>query len=209
MMRSSVLIFSLALILNTTLWSLRLLLVLSLFLSVISTRSFLHLRAGLNSKAVGTLSLRPTLPLMVMVAFTVVMAPRGFLGHPAGLGAGSSTGGRGRGSGDFSGKPKNKFPPYQICGKQNHSIFKCFKHFDPSMGKKSGNAVSTYSAQSYGVDTNWYADSEATNHVTNELDKLAVRDAYTGGDQIYTPVAQVCTLHILVILTFVLHAVIT
>jgi hypothetical protein len=52
------------------------------------------------------------------------------------------------------------------------------------MGEKSTNSAA-YSPQSYGVDTNWYADSGATDHVTNELDKLAVRDTYTGGDQIY------------------------
>jgi hypothetical protein len=36
-------------------------------------------------------------------------------------------------------------------------------------------------ATSYGVDSNWYADSGATDHVTGELDKLAVKDNYTGG----------------------------
>jgi hypothetical protein len=54
------------------------------------------------------------------------------------------------------------------------------------MGEKSANSASAYSAQSYGIDTNWYADSVETDHVTNKLDKLVVRDAYTRGDQIYT-----------------------
>jgi hypothetical protein len=36
------------------------------------------------------------------------------------------------------------------------------------------------------VDSNWYADSDVTDHVTGELDKLAMKDNYTGGDQIYT-----------------------
>jgi hypothetical protein len=50
------------------------------------------------------------------------------------------------------------------------------------MGKdKSVNA-----ANSYGVDSNWYADSDATDHVTRELDKLVMKEAYHGGDQIYT-----------------------
>jgi hypothetical protein len=39
---------------------------------------------------------------------------------------------------------------------------------------------------SYGVDSNWYDDSGATDHVTGELDKLAVKDNYAVGDQIYT-----------------------
>jgi hypothetical protein len=110
---------------------------------------------------------------------------RGFPGHPSSPGC-QSSGGRGRGSGDSSNKPQNKFPPCQICGKQNHSVFKCFKRFDPSyMGEKSANYAAS-STQSYGLDTNWYADSGATDHVTNNLDKLAVRDAYSGDDQIYT-----------------------
>jgi hypothetical protein len=68
-------------------------------------------------------------------------------------------------------------------------VFKCYKHFDPNyMGEeKSANA-----AHSYGVDSNWYADSRATDDVTRELDKLAIKDSYHGGDQIYTAVAQVC-----------------
>jgi hypothetical protein len=49
------------------------------------------------------------------------------------------------------------------------------------MGKKSAN-----SANSHGVGSNWYADSRAIDHITQELDKLAVRDTYNGNDQIYT-----------------------
>jgi hypothetical protein len=41
--------------------------------------------------------------------------------------------------------------------------------------KKNANA-----AMPYGVDSNWYADSGATDHVTGELDMLAVKDAYNG-----------------------------
>jgi hypothetical protein len=40
-------------------------------------------------------------------------------------------------------------------------------------------------AQSYGVDSNWYADSSATDHVIGDLEKLVVRDMYNGHDQIY------------------------
>jgi hypothetical protein len=32
------------------------------------------------------------------------------------------------------------------------------------------------------VDTNWYIDSGATDHITGELEKLTVRDQYMGGD---------------------------
>jgi hypothetical protein len=43
--------------------------------------------------------------------------------------------------------------------------------------EKSANTV-----QSYGVYLNWYADFGATDHVTRELDKLAIKDFYQGGD---------------------------
>jgi hypothetical protein len=49
-----------------------------------------------------------------------------------------------------------------------------------------GEEKNANAATSYEVDSNWYADSGATDHVTTELDKLTVKDTYTGGDQIYT-----------------------
>jgi histone deacetylase 1/2 len=39
---------------------------------------------------------------------------------------------------------------------------------------------------SYGVDTNWYTDTGATDHIIGELEKLTVRDKYTGNDQVHT-----------------------
>jgi hypothetical protein len=39
---------------------------------------------------------------------------------------------------------------------------------------------------SYGVDTNWYIDTGATDHVTDKLEKLSVHERYKGGDQIQT-----------------------
>jgi hypothetical protein len=91
---------------------------------------------------------------------------------------GGNLGGCGRGD-----KPQNKFPPCQLCSRTNHPIFKCYKRFDPTyMGEeKSANA-----ADSYGVDSNWYADSGATDHITGDLDKLAVRYTYNGNEQVYT-----------------------
>ena len=40
--------------------------------------------------------------------------------------------------------------------------------------------------QSYNVDPTWYMDTGATEHVTNELDKLAIWEAYHGPDKIHT-----------------------
>jgi histone deacetylase 1/2 len=39
---------------------------------------------------------------------------------------------------------------------------------------------------SYGVDTNWYTDSRATDHITGELEKLHMRGRYNGNEQIHT-----------------------
>jgi hypothetical protein len=50
------------------------------------------------------------------------------------------------------------------------------------MGEERGVNAAT----SYGVDSNWYADSSGTNHVTGELGKLAVKDTYNNHNQIYT-----------------------
>jgi hypothetical protein len=38
---------------------------------------------------------------------------------------------------------------------------------------------------SFGVDTNWYMDSGARDHITRELDKLTIRDKYHGGDRVH------------------------
>jgi hypothetical protein len=62
-------------------------------------------------------------------------------------------------------------------------VYKCFRRFDASyMGEKGANATAT----SYGVDSNWYANSGATDHITGELDKLVVRGTYNGNEQVYT-----------------------
>jgi hypothetical protein len=94
-------------------------------------------------------------------------------------------GGRGGNSGDCGrgDKPRNKFPPCQLYGRTNHPVFKSYKWFDPTY---MGEEKSVNPANFYGVDSNQYADSGATDHVTGDLDKLVVRETYNGNDQIYT-----------------------
>lgn len=58
------------------------------------------------------------------------------------------------------------------------------KRFDVSYTGEERTAAATVS--SYGIDTNWYADSGATDHITGDLDKLTVREKYHGADQIHT-----------------------
>jgi hypothetical protein len=38
---------------------------------------------------------------------------------------------------------------------------------------------------SYGVDTNWYIDTGATDHITGEHDKLTILDRYNGPEQVH------------------------
>src|SRR5207237_7743089 len=46
--------------------------------------------------------------------------------------------------------------------------------------------VNYSNANSYTVDTNWYTDTGATDHITSDLDKLTVREQYNGRDQVHT-----------------------
>jgi hypothetical protein len=39
---------------------------------------------------------------------------------------------------------------------------------------------------SYDVDTNWYADSGTTDHITSDLKKLTAQDKYLGNDEVHT-----------------------
>ena len=96
------------------------------------------------------------------------------------------------GSGGFRGRPRQQqqqqvreqhdFPECQICLKHHPGGARVcwFRYEENDQEEKEAHAVS------YGVDTNWYADSAATNHITGELDKLTMREKYNGGDQIRT-----------------------
>jgi hypothetical protein len=63
-------------------------------------------------------------------------------------------------------------------------VQKCFKRFDRSFTGEE--KVTSPATTSYGIDTNWYADSGATDHITSDLDKLSIRDKYGGNDQVHT-----------------------
>jgi hypothetical protein len=46
--------------------------------------------------------------------------------------------------------------------------------------------VNNTEGQGYSVDMAWYSDTGATDHITGELDKLAVHEKYNGQEQIHT-----------------------
>jgi histone deacetylase 1/2 len=74
----------------------------------------------------------------------------------------------------------------QVCGKTGHTALNCWKRFNKNYRGPEKSAGEAYGNGSYGVDTNWYSDSGATDHVTSELEKLHVRDRYHGNEQIHT-----------------------
>jgi hypothetical protein len=100
---------------------------------------------------------------------------------------GALTGGGGGGSGNC--------PTCQICSKLGHVASCCFKRFDRIflgtgndgcyMEKKVSTSSVTItdshgSTSSFPVDPIRYANTGATDHLTNELDKLHTREQYHG-----------------------------
>lgn len=89
------------------------------------------------------------------------------------------SGGRGNGNG---GRPKSTC---QICGKYGHDALRCYSRFDHSYQPETKMAGHVSSgSDSYGVDSNWYLDTGATDHLTNDVDKLNMREAYKGNDHV-------------------------
>jgi hypothetical protein len=76
----------------------------------------------------------------------------------------------------------------QICNIYGHPAKDCWWRYGDdddsddrgSKGDKSANHAS------YGIDTNWYSDTGATDHITSELNKLLMANKYNGQDRIRT-----------------------
>ncbi|KAK1617543.1 hypothetical protein QYE76_023060 [Lolium multiflorum] len=105
-------------------------------------------------------------------------------------GGGGSSGGGGR-------------PICQICTKTGHVASCCFKRYNPNFlgagndgrykdrqlaafTSPTANNTSYGATPSYPIDPAWYADTAATDHFTNDLDKLTMREPYLGKDQVQT-----------------------
>lgn len=71
----------------------------------------------------------------------------------------------------------------RFARKTNHIAKDCDWRYaeNNSQRKKVVAAADT----SYGVDTNWYVDSGATDHITNELEKVTMAEKYRGRDQVH------------------------
>jgi hypothetical protein len=105
-----------------------------------------------------------------------------------GCGGGNLSRGRGGGGGGRGNFQQGIF--CQLCSKEGHTVVRCFKRFDASFTGTSQKSAAL-ATTSYGVDTNWYVDSGATNHVASELEKLTVRDKYGGTIKSTPPAVQV------------------
>lgn len=90
----------------------------------------------------------------------------------------------GRGSGSGQGGP-NHGVTCQLCRKEGHTALQCFKRFDATFTGPPQKSTSSATTP-YGIDTNWYMDTSATDHVTRKLEQLTVRDNYHDGDQVHT-----------------------
>ncbi|KAK1607649.1 hypothetical protein QYE76_031322 [Lolium multiflorum] len=108
---------------------------------------------------------------------------RGYGRSNQGGGGGSSynnNGRRGRGRGNGGDRDRERLI-CQICQKPGHPAWKCWDRYEEDDEEERGA-----NAASYGVDTNWYSDTGATDHITGELDKLTMKEKYTGRDKIHT-----------------------
>lgn len=50
--------------------------------------------------------------------------------------------------------------------------------------QEESHSAALASTSSYTVDPNWYSDTGATDHITSDLDQLAIRDQYKGGEHV-------------------------
>ena len=102
--------------------------------------------------------------------------------QPSPAGGGGGNRGRSRQQQQLGRDQQHDYPECQICLKHHPGGARsCWWRYE-----ENDQEVKGAHAVSYGVDTNWYADTGATNHITGELDKPTMRERYNEGDQIHT-----------------------
>uniref|UniRef100_A0A2N9G6M9 Uncharacterized protein n=1 Tax=Fagus sylvatica TaxID=28930 RepID=A0A2N9G6M9_FAGSY len=89
---------------------------------------------------------------------------------------------RGRGRG----RNNSNRPVCQVCHKPGHAALTCYHRFDNSYTAESPQQMhALYASPQAASDLNWYSDSGATHHLTNDLANLNVRaEEYTGSEGI-------------------------
>jgi hypothetical protein len=105
-------------------------------------------------------------------------------GGPSPRGRGRSDHGRGGFGRGYSsqggalrsvGRPQNRRfnKVCQVCEKTGHTALDCWYRYDESYSS-TNSKIAAAATHGYGVDTNWYTDTTATDHITLDLDKLTV-----------------------------------
>jgi histone deacetylase 1/2 len=108
-------------------------------------------------------------------------------------GRGGRNGGGGRNHGGRTARPPQRAssshgtnntndPLCQICKKPNHDALQCWHRFDQAY--QADDTVKLANAAVCN-DVNWYVDTGATDHVTNDMERLTTKERYAGGDQIH------------------------
>jgi hypothetical protein len=119
--------------------------------------------------------------------------------------SGSNNGGSGGGGGRRWNTSDGNRPLCQLCNTLGHIAAHCWKRFDKDflgVGNDGANLERQVSmvthgnhhqaayTPSYPVDPVWYMDTDATDHLTGELDKLGVKEPYNGKDHVHTANGQ-------------------
>jgi hypothetical protein len=71
-----------------------------------------------------------------------------------------------------------------VCFEEGHTVDRCWHRFEEDFvpGEKQAGAA----MKLYNIDKKWYTYTGATYYITSELEKLAFREKYNGGDQVHT-----------------------
>jgi phage tail tube protein FII len=64
-------------------------------------------------------------------------------------------------------------------------VLRWYKRFDRDFTDPAEIKSASSATTSYGVDTSWYSDTGASDHITSELDKLTMKEKYHGSDQVH------------------------
>lgn len=107
---------------------------------------------------------------------------------------GSQSNFRGRGRGpkpNYKGRGSptqhsNTKPCCQICNRTGHTALDCYHRMDYSFqGRHPPSQLAEMAASFHqNNDPQWYADSGATNHITNDMNNLSLQSGYQGKDQV-------------------------
>jgi hypothetical protein len=72
-----------------------------------------------------------------------------------------------------------------ICKIHGHSASDCWWRNQDNSDDDDHNDKVVHAA-AYGIDTNWYTNTRAIDHITRALNKMAIHDKYQGHDCVHT-----------------------